>query len=88
MIYLFDFFVVFARPDDTSQTGEKLCISFVVKFNRKAQRNYAKGRKAKAKGYIIFFKQLCIFFVHVAVKCIFGDYKSLKRAAWKTMALF
>jgi hypothetical protein len=31
-IYPLDFFVVFARPDDTSRTGEKLCISFAVIF--------------------------------------------------------
>jgi hypothetical protein len=31
-------FVVFARPDDTSRRGEKLCISFAVKFNRKERK--------------------------------------------------
>ena len=30
-----NFFVVFVRPDDTSRTGEKLGISFAVKFYRK-----------------------------------------------------
>jgi hypothetical protein len=36
-IHPLDFFVVFARPDDTSRTGEKLCISFAVIFYRKAR---------------------------------------------------
>jgi hypothetical protein len=36
-IYPLDFFVVFARPEDTSRTGEKLCISFAVIFYRKAR---------------------------------------------------
>jgi hypothetical protein len=42
-IYPLDFFVVFARPDDTCRTGEKLCISFAVNFfTAKSARNYAR----------------------------------------------
>jgi hypothetical protein len=48
-----DFFVVFARPDDTSRTGEKLCISFAVIFlPQRALRNYARLTESfgQAKG--------------------------------------
>jgi len=38
-----NFFVVFARPDDTSRTGEKLCISFAVNFfTAKGAKDYAR----------------------------------------------
>jgi hypothetical protein len=47
-----NFFVVFARPDDTSRTGEKLCISFAVIFTAKHAKYYARLNESfgQAKG--------------------------------------